>query len=146
MTASHGRVRVRRLSDYVYEVEEPEAGRLRIRVDGDIILTDYGSYYAPDLFLETQTSSTSVGSESSGTWLVAVEDGVLRASVSLKVLEVYVREGSRVRRGEKLVCVETMKMIEYVVSPCNGVVEKLYVKPGMGVTRGGAIARIRCEG
>ncbi len=47
-----------------------------------------------------------------------------------KVVEVRVRAGDRVKRGEILLVLEAMKMRNEVPSPADGVVENLSVAPG----------------
>ena len=47
-----------------------------------------------------------------------------------KVIEVRVREGERVRKGDVLLVLEAMKMRNELTSPSDGVVRGLTVKPG----------------
>ena len=47
-----------------------------------------------------------------------------------KVIEVKVREGERVKRGQPLLILEAMKMRNEVVAPHDGVVQKLVAQPG----------------
>ncbi len=47
-----------------------------------------------------------------------------------KVIEVRVRAGDRVKRGDILLVLEAMKMRNEVPSPADGVVENLTVAPG----------------
>lgn len=48
-----------------------------------------------------------------------------------RILEVRVREGDRVRKGEVLLVLEAMKMRNEIPSPVDGVVRSLRATPGM---------------
>ena len=52
------------------------------------------------------------------------------------VVDIRVKKGDRVYRGQDLVSIESMKMESYVASPCDGVVEEVKVKPGQAVETG----------
>lgn len=62
-----------------------------------------------------------------------------------KVVEVRVREGDRVRRGEIVLVVEAMKMRNEVPSPADGVVEHLVVEPGSNVRAKEPMLYVRTE-
>ena len=46
-----------------------------------------------------------------------------------KIIDVLVREGSNVLRGEPLVILEAMKMQNEILSPVNGTIVKVHAKP-----------------
>lgn len=50
-----------------------------------------------------------------------------------KVIDVRVRDGDRVRKGDVLLVLEAMKMRNDVLSPADGVVERVSVRPGTNV-------------
>ncbi len=52
------------------------------------------------------------------------------------VVDIRVKEGDRVFRGQDLVSIESMKMESYVASPCDGVVEEVKVASGQAVETG----------
>ena len=96
-------------------------------------------YYIPDVL------SFSEHLQQSSSWLVVLrDDGILESSVSLKIIDVYVSKGERVRKGTKIMCVETMKIVEHVHSPCNGIVEEVFAEKGKGVRKGEPLAKIKC--
>jgi propionyl-CoA carboxylase alpha chain len=49
------------------------------------------------------------------------------------VVDVLVKKGDRVYKGQNLVIVESMKMESGVASPCDGMVEEVSVRPGQAV-------------
>ncbi len=61
---------------------------------------------------------------------------VYRSGIAGRIVEVRVREGQRVERGDVLFLMESMKMINEVRSDRSGVVEKVLVKEGDSVRRG----------
>jgi propionyl-CoA carboxylase alpha chain len=52
------------------------------------------------------------------------------------VVDIRVKQGDRVFRGQDLVSIESMKMESYVASPCDGVVKEVKVKSGQAVETG----------
>jgi len=52
------------------------------------------------------------------------------------ILEVRVREGDRVYKGQELAVIESMKMESGVASPCDATVEKVWVQAGKAVDTG----------
>lgn len=46
------------------------------------------------------------------------------------IRKINVKEGSRVKINDKLMVLEAMKMNNYILSPVNGVIKKIYVKQG----------------
>ncbi|ABM80993.1 acetyl-CoA carboxylase biotin carboxyl carrier protein subunit [Hyperthermus butylicus] len=154
----HGRrggprlVEFREVDIGVYEaVVELEDGRkvsVKARLVGDILETPYGSYHISDLVLaEEEAERGRAGDVSSAeSWLVEFdpESSELRAKLPVKVVDVHVSVGERVDKGDLLLLVETMKMVNEVHAPCSGVVEYV-VDSGMGVGRGQPLARIKCS-
>ena len=60
------------------------------------------------------------------------------------VVEVMVKKGERVFRGQNLLVIESMKMESGVASPCDGVVAETRVRSGQAVETGDVL--IRFEG
>jgi propionyl-CoA carboxylase alpha chain len=52
------------------------------------------------------------------------------------IVDVRVREGDRVYKGQELAVIESMKMESGVASPCDGIVEKVWVQAGKTVDTG----------
>jgi propionyl-CoA carboxylase alpha chain len=49
------------------------------------------------------------------------------------VVDVRVKKGDRVHRGQDLVSIESMKMESFVASPCDAEVEEVLAVPGQAV-------------
>jgi acetyl/propionyl-CoA carboxylase alpha subunit len=56
--------------------------------------------------------------------------GQLSSPMPGKVVQVLVKEGQKVKKGELLMILEAMKMEHRIVSPKDGVVEKIFFKEG----------------
>lgn len=68
---------------------------------------------------------------------------IISSEIPGKILKVLATEGSKVSVGDTVVTIESMKMELEIVSPRNGVVEKIYVKPGDTINVGDKIALIK---
>lgn len=68
---------------------------------------------------------------------------VISSEIPGKILKVLVAEGSKVGVGDTVVTIESMKMELEIKSPRNGVVEKIYVRPGDTINVGDKIALIK---
>ena len=69
----------------------------------------------------------------------------VRAPMPGKLLDVLVREGSAIMRGEPLVILEAMKMQNEIQSPVNGRVLKVYAKPNTNVMKDDVLVEIKPE-
>jgi propionyl-CoA carboxylase alpha chain len=59
------------------------------------------------------------------------------------VVDVRVKKGDRVYRGQDLVSIESMKLESFVASPCDGVVEDVQVAPGQAVETDDVLIRFK---
>ncbi len=57
-------------------------------------------------------------------------DGKIISPMPGKVIQIKVRKGEEVKRGQTLLIVEAMKMENYITAPSDGVVEEINVKVG----------------
>ncbi len=71
------------------------------------------------------------------------EPGVVGAFIPGTVLKVYVREGQRVREGDRLVTLEAMKMKNRVLAPVTGEVTEVLVQEGDRVGKDQPLLRLR---
>lgn len=46
------------------------------------------------------------------------------------IIKVYVKEGEKLKKGDKLLALQAMKMDNQLLAPKNGTVKKIYVKQG----------------
>jgi biotin carboxyl carrier protein len=74
-----------------------------------------------------------------------IEQESLRAPMPGKIIDVFVREGSYVLRGEPLVILEAMKMQNEIQSPVNGKVIKVGTKAGANVMKDDVLIEIKVE-
>jgi propionyl-CoA carboxylase alpha chain len=59
------------------------------------------------------------------------------------VVDVRVKKGERVHRGQDLVSIESMKMESFVASPCDGEVEEVLAVPGQAVETDEVLVRFK---
>lgn len=60
-----------------------------------------------------------------------------------KILEVLVRQGDEINRGEPLLILEAMKMQNEINSPVNGIVSAINVEPEMNVNKEDIMVEIK---
>lgn len=73
------------------------------------------------------------------------EKEFLKAPMPGKIIDVLVREGSDVLRGESLVILEAMKMQNEILSPVNGKVLKVNAKANTNVMKDDILVEIKVE-
>jgi glutaconyl-CoA/methylmalonyl-CoA decarboxylase subunit gamma len=72
-----------------------------------------------------------------------VEKEFIKAPMPGKIIDVLVREGSSVQKGEPVVILEAMKMQNEILSPVNGIVEKVSAKPNTNVMKDDLLVEIK---
>lgn len=72
-----------------------------------------------------------------------IEKEIIKAPMPGKIIDVLVREGATVVRGEPLVILEAMKMQNEILSPVNGIVEKVSAKPNTNVMKDDLLVEIK---
>ena len=73
------------------------------------------------------------------------EQESLKAPMPGKIIDVLVREGAGVLRGEPVVILEAMKMQNEILSPVNGKVISVMVKPNANVMKDDVLVEIKVE-
>ena len=71
------------------------------------------------------------------------EQEIIKAPMPGKIIDVLVREGASVVRGEPVVILEAMKMQNEIVSPVNGTVVKVSAKPNTSVMKDDVLVEIK---
>ena len=66
---------------------------------------------------------------------VPKDPAVLYTAIPGVVKSLAVKEGSPVKKGDAILILEAMKMLNNVKSPVDGVVEKIFVVPGQQVAK-----------
>jgi biotin carboxyl carrier protein len=72
-----------------------------------------------------------------------IEQEVIKAPMPGKIIDVLVREGITVLRGEPVVILEAMKMQNEIISPVNGMVVKVMAKPNTNVMKDDILVEIK---
>jgi biotin carboxyl carrier protein len=72
-----------------------------------------------------------------------VEKEYIKAPMPGKIIDVLVREGSNVLRGEPVVILEAMKMQNEILSPVNGVIVKVSAKANTNVMKDDPLVEIK---
>ena len=73
------------------------------------------------------------------------EKEFVKAPMPGKIIDVLVREGSQVLRGEPLVILEAMKMQNEIQSPVGGHVVKISAKPNTNVMKDDVLVEIKVD-
>jgi glutaconyl-CoA/methylmalonyl-CoA decarboxylase subunit gamma len=71
------------------------------------------------------------------------EKEIIKAPMPGKIIDVLVREGSTVLRGEPLLILEAMKMQNEIISPVNGTIIKVAAKPNTNVMKDDLLVEIK---
>lgn len=74
-----------------------------------------------------------------------VETEFIKAPMPGKIIDVLVREGSQVLRGESVVILEAMKMQNEILSPVNGHIIKVSAKPNTNVMKDDVLVEIKVD-
>ncbi len=61
--------------------------------------------------------------------------GATTSALPGQIIAILVKKGDRVKKGQPLVILESMKMENEVLSPKNGIISKIHVKPGQVVLK-----------
>jgi biotin carboxyl carrier protein len=72
-----------------------------------------------------------------------IEQETIKAPMPGKIIDVLVREGTAVLRGEPLIILEAMKMQNELISPVNGTVVKVLAKPNSNVMKDDILREIK---
>ena len=74
-----------------------------------------------------------------------VEKEYIKAPMPGKIIDVLVREGGLVLRGESVVVLEAMKMQNEILSPVNGHIVKVSAKPNTNVMKDDILVEIKVD-
>lgn len=66
---------------------------------------------------------------------VKPDEKMVEAYIPGKILEIFVKEGQKVKPGAKLLILEAMKMRNIVTAPVAGVIKKIHTKVGNQVPK-----------
>jgi biotin carboxyl carrier protein len=71
------------------------------------------------------------------------EKELIRAPMPGKIIDVLVREGANVLRGEPVVILEAMKMQNEILSPVNGIIVKVSARANTNVMKNDLLVEIK---
>lgn len=138
---------------YKLNVKRAGDGKYLMDINGELYSVfsskEQGVFVNTEPLLVTSVSSFEVKEETSAKPTAKpaptplVEPGVVQSPISGRVIEVRVKPGSRVGKGDVLLLMESMKMVIEVKSDIEGVVEEVFVSSGKAVNKGEKLVRIR---
>jgi 3-methylcrotonyl-CoA carboxylase alpha subunit len=94
------------------------------------------------VFAEGQAHAFSLPGAGGGAVGGSASDGTLLSPMPGRVIAVDTRQGDIVRKGQKLLTLEAMKMEHSLTAPFDGVVAELNAAEGAQVTEGTLLVRI----
>jgi 3-methylcrotonyl-CoA carboxylase alpha subunit len=94
------------------------------------------------VFSEGQAFAFSLPGAGGGAAGGAASDGTLLSPMPGRVISVDARQGDEVRKGQKLLTLEAMKMEHSLVAPFDGIVAELNAAEGAQVTEGMLLVRV----
>jgi 3-methylcrotonyl-CoA carboxylase alpha subunit len=103
------------------------------RTNDGYLVNDLGSTFVLN---EARTSGSADG---------AADDGTVISPMPGKIIALEVRQGDRVKKGQKLLTLEAMKMEHSLVAPFDGMVAELNAAAGAQVTEGTLLVRVEKE-
>ncbi len=60
----------------------------------------------------------------------------LKSFIPGTITNVYIKNGQKVKHGDKLLVLEAMKMLNQIIAPFDGIIKEVNVKAGDKVTKG----------
>jgi biotin carboxyl carrier protein len=75
--------------------------------------------------------------------MIRGKEGEVISPLQGRVVQIRVKEGDAVNKGQPLLSVEAMKSETIISAPISGIVEKILVKQGQGVKKGDVLIVIK---
>jgi biotin carboxyl carrier protein len=67
---------------------------------------------------------------------------MIKAYIPGNILEIFVKEGQKVKKGEKLLILEAMKMRNVIATPVSGKIKAIHAKKGIMVPKNELLVEI----
>jgi biotin carboxyl carrier protein len=118
---------------YEVEVDDPNASPLAVTVNGKpyTVMVEM-----PESKIETGSTPKPVAARKTFTASVDPTAKKIKAPMPGTILDIYVKPGDNVSRGQQLCALEAMKMKSAIRSPHDGVIATVDVQSGQSVAHG----------
>ena len=110
----------------------------RAYIDNGFIVIDDETIFKVDRITETPIEQGKSLEE-----LIKGKEGEVLSPMQGRIVQVRVKEGDAVTKGQPLLSIEAMKSETVISAPVAGVVQKIMVKPGQGVKKGDLLLIIK---
>ena len=128
-------------AEYKCAVEEVEAGKTNVTVNGKVYTVETGAKAAPAKPAEkpaaapAKPATAKVEAKAEAKPAAAPAAGGIQVKSPLpgSVIKVLVSEGQAVKKGETLLTLESMKMENAIMAEADGTVKQIAVTPGQNV-------------
>ena len=128
-------------AEYKCAVEEIEAGKTNVTVNGKVYTVETGAKAAEKPAAKTATPATpakpataKVEAKAEAKPAAALAGGIqVKSPLPGSVIKVLVSEGQAVKKGETLLTLESMKMENAIMAEADGTVKQIAVTPGQNV-------------
>jgi len=74
---------------------------------------------------------------------VPADPSLLSTAIPGVVRDVFVKEGTRVKKGDKVLLLEAMKMMNNIQAPVDGTVDKIFVIVGQQVAKNESLIKFK---
>ena len=122
-------------------------GEMLFRINGEIhrVYIDNGFIVIDDetIFKVDRITETPVEQGKSLEELIKGKEGEVLSPMQGRIVQIRVKEGDAVTKGQPLLSIEAMKSETVISAPVSGVVQKILVKPGQGVKKGDLLLIIK---
>ncbi|QIW23457.1 acetyl-CoA carboxylase biotin carboxyl carrier protein subunit [Sulfolobus sp. S-194] len=110
----------------------------RVYVDNGFIVIDDETIFKVDRITETPIEQGKSIEE-----LIKGKEGEILSPMQGRIVQIRVKEGDAVNKGQPLLSIEAMKSETVISAPIGGIVQKIMVKPGQGVKKGDLLLIIK---
>ena len=126
-------------AEYKCAVEEIEAGKTNVTVNGKVYTVETGAKAAEKPAAKTAAPATPAKPAAEAPKTEAKPAAAVAGGIQVKsplpgsVIKVLVSEGQAVKKGETLLTLESMKMENAIMAEADGTVKQIAVTPGQNV-------------
>ncbi|BCU70443.1 biotin/lipoyl-containing protein [Stygiolobus caldivivus] len=122
-------------------------GELLFKINGEVhrVYFDKGFIIIDDetFFKVDRVSESAVEEGKSLEELIRGKEGEVLSPMQGRIVQVRVKEGDVVNKGQPLLSIEAMKSETVISAPVSGTVQKIMVKAGQGVKKGDLLLIIK---